>query len=86
MRKSETRSRESSYREALDALTAALEAEQSAQSHRNENRTRKQQVGSGMRGDKRRTYRFQDDIVVDHVTGKSARCSDAMRGMMDRLW
>jgi peptide chain release factor 1 len=31
---------------------------------------RKQQVGSGMRGDKVRTYREQDDQVTDHRTGK----------------
>jgi hypothetical protein len=33
-----------------------------------------------MRGDKRRTYRFQDDQVVDHVTGKSMQASKAMKG------
>lgn len=31
---------------------------------------RKAQVGSGMRGDKIRTYRLQDDTVVDHRSGK----------------
>jgi protein subunit release factor A len=47
---------------------------------------KKQQVGSGMRGDKRRTYRFQDDVVVDHETGKKALCSKVMRGNFDLLW
>lgn len=32
---------------------------------------RRAQVGSGMRGDKRRTVREQDGRVTDHVTGKS---------------
>jgi protein subunit release factor A len=36
-----------------------------------EDDVRRKQIGSGMRGDKRRTYRFQDDTVVDHVTGKA---------------
>lgn len=36
-----------------------------------EDDVRRQQIGSGMRGDKRRTYRSQDDVVTDHVTGKS---------------
>jgi hypothetical protein len=33
-----------------------------------------------MRGDKRRTYRFQDDVVADHITGKSMQASKAMKG------
>src|SRR5262245_45646424 len=32
--------------------------------------TRRRQVGSGMRGDKRRTIRYQDGSVTDHVTGR----------------
>lgn len=47
---------------------------------------RKSQVGSGMRGDKRRTYRTQDDTVVDHVTGKSHRFKKVMKGEINRLW
>ena len=41
---------------------------------------RRAQVGSGMRGDKRRTIRVQDDTVVDHVTGKTWRYRDYLRG------
>jgi len=41
---------------------------------------RKQQVGSGMRGDKRRTIRVRDDIVNDHVTGRQWKFSDYERG------
>lgn len=47
---------------------------------------RKSQVGSGMRGDKIRTYRFQDDSVQDHLTGKRAKCSQALKGNLDLLW
>jgi peptide chain release factor 1 len=36
---------------------------------------RKQQVGSGQRGDKVRTYRTQDDQVTDHRTGVKTRLS-----------
>jgi peptide chain release factor 1 len=32
---------------------------------------RRRQVGSGMRGDKRRTIRCQDGTVVDHPTGRT---------------
>jgi len=41
---------------------------------------RRQQVGSGMRGDKRRTIRTQDDTVHDHVTGRRWRYKDYVRG------
>jgi peptide chain release factor 1 len=41
---------------------------------------RKAQVGSGMRGDKRRTIRCQDGVVTDHLTGKRWRLKEYMRG------
>lgn len=41
---------------------------------------RQRQVGSGMRGDKIRTYRTQDDQVNDHRTGQRWRLRDWMRG------
>lgn len=47
---------------------------------------RKSQVGSGMRGDKIRTYRFQDDTVKDHITGKSSTCTKILNGYFDVLW
>jgi peptide chain release factor 1 len=36
---------------------------------------RQQQVGSGQRGDKVRTYRTQDDQITDHRTGVKSRLS-----------
>ncbi len=47
---------------------------------------RKQQVGSGMRGDKIRTYRFQDDVVKDHLTNKSASLRKVLAGNFSLLW
>lgn len=41
---------------------------------------RRGQVGSGMRGDKRRTVREQDGVVVDHETGRTWRYRDYVRG------
>jgi peptide chain release factor 1 len=47
---------------------------------------RKSQVGSGMRGDKIRTYRFQDDRVQDHITGKTGSVKKVLAGNFDLLW
>lgn len=44
------------------------------------------QVGSGERGDKVRTYRFRDDLVKDHNTGREATCTTVMNGRFDKLW
>jgi peptide chain release factor 1 len=41
---------------------------------------RRRQIGSGQRGDKRRTIAVQRDSVVDHVTGRSWRYDDYVRG------
>lgn len=41
---------------------------------------RRRQVGSGMRGDKRRTIRVQDDQVTDHVDGRTWRFKAYARG------
>lgn len=47
---------------------------------------RKNQVGSGERGDKIRTYRFQDNTVKDHQTGKQAACDRVMAGNFQLVW
>lgn len=80
------RSREANYRDAMAALIAMLDERLRSGSKAVEDDVRRQQIGSGMRGDKRRTYRFQDDIVVDHVAGKSMQASKAMRGGFQALW
>lgn len=80
------RSREANYRDAMAALIAMLDHRLHSGSKVAEDNVRRQQIGSGMRGDKRRTYRFQDDTVVDHVSGKSMQASNAMKGKMSSLW
>lgn len=47
---------------------------------------RRDQIGIvGGRGDKRRTYRVKDSIVLDHITGKTARLKDILRGKIELL-
>lgn len=81
-----SRSKEDNLRQARMRLEEELNRLENARLHREVNDLRARQVGSGQRGDKRRTYRFQDDKVVDHFTGKSARCADVMKGSIDLLW
>jgi peptide chain release factor 1 len=80
------RCRESNKREALDAIRAKLQSHYAGQFGVKKNTDRSSQIGSGMRGDKRRTYRFQDDSVVDHETNKATSCRSLMKGKFDELW
>ena len=86
VRKAETRSRENSRRLALEEIEKALAQISQDKNHQEANALRRGQVGSGMRGDKRRTYRFQEDTVKDHVSNKQARCSRVLLGEFDQLW
>ena len=76
----EGRSQHQNKVDALAKLLAQLtSAERTARSSERA-AERRAQVGSGMRGDKRRTVRVQDDSVVDHQTGRTWRLKDYVRG------
>lgn len=85
-RKAQGRSRETNAKEARAELLTALSQADGNDAHQERNATRAAQIGLGMRADKRRTYRFQNDRVVDHVTGGSAKATAFMRGRIDLLW
>lgn len=80
------RSRENSFEEAKAALLCKLNQEQTRATSHEQAVTRKNQVGSGERGDKIRTYRFQDNSTKDHRTEKTARTSTVLNGNFDLLW
>lgn len=86
VRTAQTRRRETSLREAMAAITEVLDAMASGRAADTLNGVRNDQIGSGMRSDKRRTYRFQDGLVRDHVTGKTSQVERVMAGGFDRLW
>lgn len=65
---------------ALGLLRARLWAAQHAAATARHANERKGQVGSGMRGDKRRTVRCQDNQVNDHVTGQFWTYKEYQRG------
>lgn len=80
------RKRESNLREAKQALLVRLRNSGNDFSLGKINLNRKNQVGSGMRADKIRTYRFQDNRVVDHQSGLKTSCSKILKGHFDLLW
>ena len=45
----------------------------------------KAQIGTGGRSDKKRTYRVKEDLVIDHISGKTARLSKVIKGAIDLL-
>jgi protein subunit release factor A len=57
-----------------------------ANQHQAQSTIKRKQVGSGMRGDKIRTIRFQDDRATDHRNDKRCKASAYMKGCMDQLW
>jgi len=83
---SQCRSRENSLDEAKTEILARLNGSAARGHNRAQAAERKAQVGSGERGDKIRTYRFQDNTVKDHQTGRSAPCDRVMAGNFQLVW
>ena len=79
------RSQKTNKEMAYKLLCSKIHAESVGKSLNKKNNIRRGQIGSGQRGDKIRTYRFQDDIIVDHRTGKKVKLSDVMSGDFDLL-
>ena len=65
---------------AMARLRARLFARERGAREAGRSAERRAQVGTGMRGDKRRTIRVQDGVVVDHPTGRTWRYRDYARG------
>lgn len=80
IRAHEERSAQANKQIALERLRARLRHDAQASAASARAHERRVQVGSGMRGDKRRTIRAQDDSVVDHVTGRTWKLRDYVRG------
>lgn len=70
---------------ALSILRARIKDVENNQIHNTANNSRQQQIGSGMRGDKVRTIRVKDDIVVDHKLNKKTRYSKYVKGDLSDL-
>lgn len=84
--KAECRSRTNSLEQARAAIQQRVDNETKRCYNSIIASDRKSQVGTGQRGDKIRTYRFQDDQVQDHITGKRSTVKKVMAGNFDLLW
>lgn len=83
--KSAMKSQHQNRRLAREMLEARVAARCREEAERGVAASRRQQVGSGMRGDKIRTYREQDNTVVDHRTGNRAPLNHFLEGQLDLL-
>lgn len=80
------RSQHQNKRKAFGILEERLSSAAKAEEAQRLARLKAEQAGSGMRGDKVRTYREQDDTVTDHRTEKKTRLKDVLVGKLDKLW
>jgi peptide chain release factor 1 len=78
--RAESRSQYNSKRTALATLTARLHALHKEQQQTAETAERRAQIGTGQRGDKRRTINEKQGTVTDHVLGKKWRYADYIKG------
>lgn len=76
----DSRSQHQNRAVALQVLAARLASDEAERNRVARAESRKTQMGSGMRGDKIRTYRTQDDKVTDHRSGKTWSLKKWSRG------
>ena len=58
-----------------------------SEKHRIKNSNNKKELrGSGMRGDKIRTYREQDNIVINNKNVKKVKLKRILKGEINLLW
>lgn len=84
VRTAQTRSRKASQEAAMAALLADLDALLGHAAQASLHAARRQQTHP--EAARRRTWRFQEDRVVDAVTGRSASCRRVLRGGFRALW
>lgn len=83
--KSATRSQHENRKFAKEVLEARVANHYDTIKIDSTNKLRKEQIGSGMRGDKIRTYREKDDIATDHRQENKVKLSFILRGELERF-
>lgn len=79
------RERNSNLKSAKEAILVTLEKAARNEKGATLSEDRKEQAGSGARGDKTVTIAFQRNIAT-HVNGKQMSATSYMKGNMDMLW
>lgn len=79
------RSQDMNRKTAVELLQARLQAQVRDAAIAGRNAARREQAGSGMRGDKIRTVQVQGDVVVDHRRGTRMSYRVYARGQLDGL-
>lgn len=83
--RADMRSQHRSLEVAMQVLSARVMEHVTSAARRDREAHRRGQVGAGMRGDKIRTYRSQDDRVTDHRTNRTFRLAAWLRGDWENI-
>ena len=83
--KSASKSQSYNRVEALRVLTNRVSEFYRKERGEEKNSKRRSQIGDGGRAEKIRTYRFKDERLVDHRSGKTFDLKLFMSGKLDRL-
>ena len=86
VRRDDERSQWANKHNAIKAIKDILKSGSIAKHLADQNSSRREQIGSGMRGDKIRTIRTQDDTVTDHLTGKKTSYRRYVNGDFSQLY
>lgn len=82
----DTRDQNKNKEIAYQRMTEKLKSLEDQKKYEKTKNFRNDQIGDGSRGGtKRRTYRLREDSVVDHITGKSCRWKDILKGKIELL-
>ena len=79
------RNRKSNYDDCYEALSRKISQLNNDSINFSRSKERKEKIGSGQRGDKIITIRFQDNTVINHLNGNKSRADKFMKGDMKIL-
>ena len=82
----ESRKQGANRRVARERLQEKITKRQKKAKKKEEDRIRREQAGSGMRGDKVRTIDQKHDYAINHTTGKQIRYKAYCKGHVADLW
>ena len=85
VRMQDTKSQHQNRQLAWQVLKARLYEQQRDKAEAERAETRSKMIGTAARGERIRTYRYKDNLAVDHRLGKSFNLQNALAGQLDDL-